>query len=303
MKINTAFAILAGFLIGLTARPQNNPVFDPIELGQTTETVSGYLQGRAGNITQFSPDAVVFPLAAHRESHWTAENFRTGSGVLSRVVFVFADDKLVFIQAEQGVMKQLETQPGLAFDAYADYRFYKDQNLVVHPVRDVAWKLNGDGLHLNLFAWDHPFLLGRSWPDYSRDVEVPDFLEMGGSLTDLEPLLKKASEFIYREELDGSDPNAQLQLNCFGVEYGGFSRKAEARFGDGQLNTVWILTAKAEEDRLRKSLTKTYGPPVFVSDQWEAYHHWQVFLRKDKPEILFLTEDLGQYYKVEYFGQ
>ena len=48
--------------------------------------------------------------------------------------------------------------------------------------------LNGEGLHLNLFAWDHPFLRGSSWPVYSRNVKIPDFLEMGGSLTDLEQI-------------------------------------------------------------------------------------------------------------------
>jgi hypothetical protein len=42
---------------------------------------------------------------------------------------------------------------------------------------------------------------------------------------------------------------------------------------------------------------------VFVSDDWEAYQNWQVFLRKDKPEVLLLTPELGQHYKKEYFGQ
>ena len=66
---------------------------------------------------------------------------------------------------------------------------------------------------------------------------------------------------------------------------------------------VWILTAKAEEQRVRQQLRAAYGEPVFVSDDWEAYQNWEVFLRKDKPEVLFLTAALGQHYKKEYFGQ
>jgi len=56
-------------------------------------------------------------------------------------------------------------------------------------------------------------------------------------------------------DLDDSDPNAQFQIDCFGVEYAGFPRKIEARFGDDRLNTVWILTGSGEEDRLRKKFS------------------------------------------------
>lgn len=68
---------------------------------------------------------------------------------------------------------------------------------------------------------------------------------MGASLSGFEPLLQEASAFIIKEELDGSDPNAQLQLNCFGPE---------------KLNMDWILTAMAKEDRLRKALAQPCGP-------------------------------------------
>ena len=82
-------------------------------------------------------------------------------------------------------------------------------------------------------------------------------------MDEIKPVLESNSDFINIEELDGSDPNAQLQINCFGINYFGFPRKIEARFGDDKLNVVWILTAKGEEDRKRKALTHQYGKPIF----------------------------------------
>jgi hypothetical protein len=111
------------------------------------------------------------------------------------------------------------------------------------------------------------------------------------------------SSFTTTEELDGSDPNAQIQINCFGVDYLGFPRKIEARFGDNKLNVVWILTGKGEEDRIREALIKQYGKPIFVTADWEIFDNWQVGLRKDKPEVLLMEQQLGLVYKKEYFKQ
>jgi hypothetical protein len=111
------------------------------------------------------------------------------------------------------------------------------------------------------------------------------------------------SEFTYIEKLDDSDPNAQLQINCFGVDYLGFPRKIEARFGNKKLNVVWILTAKAEEDRIRQALINQYGKPIFVNDDWEIFNNWQVALRKDKPEVLLMEQNIGLEYKSSYFKQ
>jgi len=126
---------------------------------------------------------------------------------------------------------------------------------------------------------------------------------MGALLDDLKPVFEKNSDFIVAEKLDGSDPNAQIQINCFGVEYLGFPRKVEARFGDNKLNVVWILTGKGEEDRIREALINQYGQPIFVNEDWEIFHNWQVGLRKDKPEVLLMEQNIGLEYKMSYFKQ
>ena len=303
MTLRPGIMICAFLLSSLGLKAQENSLLGPISLGQDRELVAKHLSEQNPDITKFVPESVGFPMARKAEEHWVLEGFERDHGTLDRMVLTFADGELVFVQVSGGVNAWTEQVSDTAYSEYRDFRFYKADGLVLKSSEDKAWILNEAGQHLNLFAWDHPLLQGETWPEYSKQVEVPDFLRMGARLNDLEPLLQDASQFIYKQELDGSDPNADLQLNCFGVEYGGFFRKAEARFGKGQLNAVWILTAKEEESRLRELLTRTYGAPLFISEDWEAYHNWQVFLRKDKPEILFLTETLGQFYKKEYFGQ
>ena len=188
---------------------------------------------------------------------------------------------------------------------YAGYSAYWKDYLVAKADEDKVWILTPEAAHPNLFSWDNPYLPsnGGSPKSYSPSAKVPQFIKMGASLDSLQPLLEKASKFTYTMELDGSDPNAQLQMDCFGIEYAGFPRKFEARFGDNKLNVIWILTGKGEEDRIRQKLIASYGPVIFKNEAWEVFDNWQVLLRKDKPEVLLLTPELGEFYRKDYFKQ
>lgn len=285
------------------ARGQTDGPLGGLQLGMDTAAVQAVLSAQGLQAEAYLPESISFPLAGESEAHWVIRSFRSDGHILELLALTFADNRLVFIEAKGGAMRLLEAFPEVGYREYEVYHFYGDWSLVARTDTDTFWQLTPEGMHLNLFAWEHPLLQGDAWPAYTSGAKVPVYLEMGAPLEQLEPLLEDASSFIIREELDGSDPNAQLQLNCYGIPYAGFARKAEARFGDGRLNMVWILTAKAEEQRVRQQLRAAYGEPVFVSDDWEAYQNWEVFLRKDKPEVLFLTAALGQHYKKEYFGQ
>jgi hypothetical protein len=132
---------------------------------------------------------------------------------------------------------------------------------------------------------------------------IPEFIKMGAAIEELRSVFDAKSKFTNTQELDGSDPNAQLQINCFGVDYLGFPRKIEARFGNGILNVVWILTGKGEEDRIRKALIAQFGVPIYTNEDWEIFNNWQVGLRKDKPEVLLMEQSIGLQYKTSYFKQ
>ena len=102
--------------------------------------------------------------------------------------------------------------------------------------------------------------------------------------------------------LANAEPSTQAQVNCFGYEYAGFPRKFEAIYGDGILEVVWILTGKGEENRVRQALIEAFGPAENINDQWETFAGFRVSLRKDKPEVLLLSERMVPYYKKELLG-
>lgn len=245
----------------------------------------------------------VFPLAKDKEQHLICSEIKTETGTISKAVFTFSDDRLMYIEAHGHVNKSLAAKLTDTALNYMGYEVYFKQKLFIHSKKDMAWILTDESLHPNLFVWQNPYLKTEKPEAMPNSGLIPAFLQMGATFNELQSSLEANSTFTLKEDLDGSDPNAQYQINCFGVNYLGFPRKAEARFGNDKLNVVWILTGKGEEDRVRQALIKQYGPAIFTDDVWEVFHNWQVALRKDKPEVLLMEQEIGLGYKKSYFKQ
>ncbi len=244
-----------------------------------------------------------FPMAKNSEQHLLGTNIKTENGTIDRAVFTFADDKLVYIETRGNSEEVFVAHRSDTARTYLDYKVYSREGLFIDTKKDITHILTDEGMHLNLFTWENPYFQPEYMTPAEFNKEVPAFLEMGATLEMIRPMLEANSAFVVEEELDGADPNAQLQLNGFGVEYMGFPRKVEARFGDEMLNVVWILTGKGEEDRIRQALVAEFGEPVFTSLEWEIYNNWTVGLRKDKPEVLLMRQEIGLQYKTSYFKQ
>ncbi len=280
-------------------------IFNDIHLNESLETVSQKLSSITEISKVITSEKPSFPLAKDREDHLVCSNLTTANGIINTAVFTFADNKLVYIEARGNAYKTLVSKRKDTARNYIKYEVYVKDRLFLNKEKDIAWIITKEAMHTNLFAWENPYLD----PDYKtkkvshNSKNLPVFLKMGTSLEEIKPLLEGNSDFTYTEELDGSDPNAQIQVNCFGVPYSGFPRKIEARFGNNKLNVVWILTAKGEEDRIRKALTSQFGDPIFVNEGWEIFDNWQVGLRKDKPEVLLMEKQIGLNYKSSYFKQ
>lgn len=280
---------------------QVETVFNNILFNDSVEDVKAKISSITGDYELFNATTSSFPLAKNEETHMVCTKVTTSHGILDKVVFTFADDKLVYIEAKGNVDALKQTQQD-APRTYIDYEVYFKDKLFIKSSEDSAWILNDEGMHVNLFAWENPYLKTPIIENKSHK-SLPSFIKMGASLEEMAPILKSKSQFTHTEKLDGKSPDAQLQINAFGVHCFGFPRKLEARFGDEKLNVVWILTGKAEEDRIRQVLIATYGRPIFVDDNWEIFNDWQVGLRKDKPEVLLMEKALGQVYKKEFFKQ
>jgi hypothetical protein len=288
-------------LVYTSIQAQNQSVFAGISFNQNTKDVMSILKEQASNVQLIKSNAPSFPLAEEKEDHILAKNVKLNNDVIEIVIFTFGDDKLQFIEAK-GNVEPMEFELDSAVN-YLGYSIYQSNLLFIKENQDHAWQISPDCLHPNLFAWQNPLLDNPSGNiTYNTSALIPDFLKMGGSFDSMKGALERNANFITTEELDGSDPNAQIQINAFGVEYAGFPRKFEARFGDGKLNMVWILTAKEEEDRIRQLLTSAYGNPVYTDENWEVFNDWKVSLRKDKPEVLLINDHLIPMIK-DYIGQ
>ena len=305
MKLNKKVLSFMVIIVPFLAFAQTEMAFNGIVLKQNLEVVSNKLKEISGTVELVTVDVPVFPLAKAKENHLVCTNLQTPKGKVAKAVFTFADDTLQYIEARGHVETTLVEQTKDTPRTYLNLEVYPADKLFYDPDQDAVWIMSEEAMHVNLFTWNNPLLDPNHKASINDNTssEVPAFLEMGSSMEKMKPVLKANSLFTTTDELDGSDPNAQIQINCFGVSYMGFPRKIEARFGHEKLNVVWILTGKGEEDRIRKALKAQFGEPIYVNEAWEIFNDWQVGLRKDKPEVLLMEKSLGLKYKTEYFKQ
>jgi len=291
------------FLIPALSFAQAEQQFNGVHMKESLATVQSKLKDIVATSKVITVNNTVFPLAKDKEQHLICSELKTESGTIGKAVFTFADDRLTNIEARGNVEQSLTAKLTDTAFTYMDYTVYQKQMLLVDPKKDIAWIMSDEAMFSHLFTIENPYLEKEVPETLPNTGLVPAFLQMGASFDELEGPFEANSSFTFKEALDGSDPNAQYQINCFGVNYLGFPRKVEARFGDDKLNVVWILLGKAEEDRVRQALIKQYGPAIFTDDVWEVFNNWQVALRKDKPEVLLMEQEIGLGYKKSYFKQ
>ena len=283
-------------------------VFPAIPLGASVAEVRPLLQERCQELTSVRAETPVFPLAAEVEEHLLCSQYSMPSGaVIGEVAFSFGDDSLGLIEARNGAVAALAPIAGPKVWTFSGYDIYMPARVVSHPARDVVWKMNEGALHAHLFLTPNPHLEAREpTREFDPSAARPSILVFEGSVAELRPVIEAACDITEDQPIKQpwlpSEPQVQLQINCYGYEYAGYPRKIEAVFGDGHLELAWILTGKGEEDRIRKALVDAYGSPLFVSDTVEAFADWQVVLRKDKPEVLMVSKTLAPVYQVQYSG-
>lgn len=300
-QITICMIMLLMVSIGWT---QSSQISKNISIYDNYESVLDEMTRLSESVKTIDIKSPLFPLAKESEVHLICHNVKTQHGLIAKAVFSFSDDQLNYIEATGNIKSSIYEHQTDTARTYMNYAVFFKDGLFVDLEEDRAWVLSKEAMHVNLFTWKNPYLLSdESSAPKEFNQKIPAFLKMGATYELLKADLEKNSSFTHREELDGSDPNAQYQINCFGVNYLGFPRKVEARFGNDRLNVVWILTGKGEEDRIRQALINEFGPPVYENKDWEIYNNWQVGLRKDKPEILLIEQELGLVYKKNYFKQ
>ena len=275
--------------------------FGGIAFGDSVAEVTRKLDGLYDELERIDVKRPVFPLAVRKETHLIAVGL-PGVG-LEEAAFTFGDDALVLVEARGGQLADLLFALEEETFAEGDYEFHPRARVVSLEQENAAWFLSEAAMHPNLFLWANPHLpsVADLEAPYEPSAERPAVLEFGARLEELLPRLKTASFRTSRQDIATpwlpTKPRVQTQVNAFGIPYAGFPRKIEAVFGDGELQLAWILTAKPEEERVRRALVEAYGPPDLVSKSWEVFDGGRVGLRKDKPEVLMLADGLVPLYR------
>ncbi len=274
-----------------------------LELGVEIEAARQAAKTECTSSREIVVDPPSFPLAREREVHLLCRGWKAVDATVEDAVFVFADGELTAIEARGGAVEALANDTASG-DSYLHYRVFRDWHGLADPASDAVWILSDGALHLNLFTWSNPFLRGvAEAPRYRQSAAVPSLLDFDAPLEAQLPRFEVECPLLdvgHDERVWlPNQPSRQAQVNCFGYEYAGFPRKLEAVYGDGRLQVVWILTGNGEEDRLRRALTQAFGQPISTDDKWEAFAGGRVALRKDKPEVLLLSEEIAPLYRSE----
>ena len=297
MKIK--LLLLLFFISGFT-QSQVSTIFNDVEFGDSLIKVQKKINGISKNTQLITISNPSFPLSKNKDQHLIATLVKLKNGVVKKVVFTFSDDTLSFIQAEGNVSKSIASEAKRDPHTFLNYQIYNSGLLYINPKTDIASFLTTKSLHLNLFTWVNPFLNSNTKTNYNPSVKVPYFIKMGKELETVLPKIKDNSKFIDVQLLDKKNAIERTQVNGYGIEYAGFPRKFEVRFENNRLSKVWILTGKEEEHRIRKKLIQEFGKSIFENENWVVFNNWTVLLRKDKPEIFLITQELGLKYKKQY---
>ncbi len=277
---------------------------DQVAFGDSLIELEQKLASYCASTTEIVVENPRFPLASFNELHLVCTGYREGDMAIGKIAFTVADGRFQHMEAVQVDLDAARARLGNSIgDVLGIEIFDSGTRWLNTPAQSLIW-VSPEGRHLNLFAW-HNFFLDDEGYSYEQDEmgmpRVADFTRPLSASTQLieqscAPLLINKQERVWLP----NNPAVQVQADCFNYLFAGFPRKLELVYGDDELKVVWVLTAKPEEQRIRQLLIETWGEPTIENDIWEVYFEGRISLRKDKPELLFLAEDMIPLYMEEF---
>jgi hypothetical protein len=300
--------VLAGiaFVIAIGLQPCNSvagaKANDPVQelfgvsLYMTTDDVKDRLNGLCRTLSLHENRLPTLPIAQVREQQIICNGFDNDEWNLSEIAFVFGDDTLHMIEAHgDNTRAAFDHLPGETFP-YAGHQANREALAFADEGRDRLVFLTEEGAHAHLILWRSKFLPSNQEKSSENQTSAspPSILRFGESLEELRAKFEAECNFLAERPVNNPVlsrfSEQQVQLDCFGLGYAGFPRKLEAVFADGRLELAWILTGKPEENRLRDALISEFGTPTRTNRHWDEFQDGRIGLRKDKPEVLFLSD-------------
>ncbi|ASP37365.1 hypothetical protein CHH28_01115 [Bacterioplanes sanyensis] len=272
----------------------NGPSIQGIRIGQSLNDVIPI-------ITQLCSEAIsnqviappTFPLANQQQQQLNCAKSKQNQSITVTV----ADLRVAHVFVNNISLAELQKTADDGRE-YLDYLFFDQGGLWFHKHQNSATLISEKGVHPNLFVWQP----GKN-RRISTEQGMPKAVDFSLSLTQLMPLYKQHCQPLEVLETDSwldSNPEKQLQINCFNYHYLGFPRKIELIFADNQLALAWILTGEEEEQRVRDQLIHSHGQVRHQNQRWDSFTDKRVYLRKDKPEVLIIAPEHFASFNDEY---
>lgn len=271
-----------------------------VALGDDLATLQSKLGDACESLSLVTVSPPRFPLAARREQHLICTHYAQQEITFENSVFTLADDRFVRMEAVGVSVPEILAALGEPEASYLGIDIFQAALFWLAEAQSNFIWLDPEGLHPNLFAWRHPLLSGDAYPGLAQDTTLPRLDAFERTLEQqLSQLQASCSplELVRIEDIWlRNQPAEQRQANCYNFPYAGFERKIEFVYGDGKLEVVWILTAKAEEQRVRELLIAEWGASTINNAVWEVFDGGRIALRKDTTELLILSEEMQPLY-------
>jgi hypothetical protein len=295
------FSLFVCLVIPFSALGQSVELVEGITMGASSADVVEAASRFCESHSVIHAEAVRYPLAGDSEEYVICEGYSGGPLGFERAAFVLADDRLSQVEAfgvgEEELNALMEKPDG----EYLGMVYFGRGSVWLDAGAGRMTWLTESALHPNLFAWSVPQLSETAIEAIGDSTEIPVFIDFNASLDALEPAFERNCSGTARLESHNpwlpNGPDTQVQIDCFGVPFGGFPRKFELVFGDGNLQVIWVLTGKPEQERMLELLRRDWGEPDLVNDGWEVFGGGRISLRKDKPEFLILSEEMIPFYQ------
>ena len=272
---------------------------DGIHFKQGQVAVQKVLKGRCVSLREVVTEPATYPLAKQHQSELICDNYQDSHRAYGSLRLLFADDELVHLEAllqENHALSLPEAE-----HRYLDMQAYAGATVWYSPkLNRLSWVVK-EGLHPNLFSYG----LHADVPTSRFTAgSLPDGVVFNGSLQSVQEALQDLCQPLKLRTITPAwlpgDAVKQQQLDCFNLHYAGFPRKLELVFADQRLKLIWVLAAHQELPRLELAMEQVLGQAQKKYQNWSVFADGAIALRKDKPEMLLLAEELVPWYQPNY---
>ena len=267
-----------------------------VSLGLSETAAAPLIDSACAQVMRIEVFETRFPAASNSEVHLRCGGLTLSDGsAAGDAMFTFADNALVMIEV-RGSNGQLRPEGDPAFQA-PGFDVFMPVLAIAHTGIDRIDFISGFPLAPLAISWDNPAWTTNHPSAPDEPFFLPSEIVFGASVAEMTDTLDGVCPLSMGRQIEevwlATEPTAQFQIDCIGYEIAGYPRKLEFVFGDDTLQQIWLMFDVGDIARIREFLTAQYGEPLFVDEQYEIFDDYRLALRKDIPEIRYVSDEIA----------